>query len=114
VQKGLGTRSIHQKRCANAIPTRSHPTTPLTVTLGTTLLQSRALFINWSRPSKVRMHCGMTRTQTNKHSNVRALSHKVNAVVVFKEYGRISQVYGSAYFRGCKKFLPQFHLVFPK
>jgi len=29
VQKGVGTRSHAKNRCGNAVPTRSHPTTPL-------------------------------------------------------------------------------------
>jgi len=34
-------------------------------------------FLNWTSPGKIRMRCGMTRHQSNKHCNVRALSHKV-------------------------------------
>jgi len=34
-------------------------------------------FLNRSSPGKVRMRCGMTCHPSNKHCNVRALSHKV-------------------------------------
>ena len=32
MQKGVGTRSYIKKRCGNAVPTLSHPTTPLVST----------------------------------------------------------------------------------
>jgi len=32
VQKGVATRSHTKKKCGNAVPTRSHPTTPLRLT----------------------------------------------------------------------------------
>ena len=44
-------------------------------------------FLNRSKPGKVGMRCGMTRHQSNKHCNVRALSHKVKCDISVQRIG---------------------------
>jgi len=62
---------------------------------------------------------GKLRKSFIRNNRVKKISSEPDAVIKrttsgSRVIGSRPQVYGSAYFWGCKKILPKFHLVFPK